>query len=82
MTLQEVLRNWKEAHSAITDLLLEKDTVTGSEIEKIMATHPAVPVQDSAANQVRTTPMLTAKSPSQITLFGRMLVSGIPLPVS
>lgn len=48
----EVLREWKQAHTVITDLLLQKDTVTGSEIVNIMATHPAVPVQDSAEYQV------------------------------
>jgi len=52
-TLQDILREWKQAHSALTDLLLEKDTVTGSEIENIMATHPAAPSQMEAEPQVR-----------------------------
>jgi hypothetical protein len=62
MILQEVLREWKQAHTVITDLLLQKDTVTGSEIVNIMATHPAVPVQDSAEYQVSTKILLTAKA--------------------
>ena len=53
MVLQEILRDWKQAHTAITDLLLEKDTVSGSEIEHLMAKYPGAPGESGTEPQVR-----------------------------
>ena len=53
MVLQEILRDWKQAHTAITDLLLEKDTVSGSEIEHLMAKYPGAQGENDVEPQVR-----------------------------
>ena len=41
--MQEILREWKGAHAAITESLLQEETITGARIEQLMAEHPPTP---------------------------------------
>lgn len=41
--MQEILREWKTAHSAITESLLQDETITGARIEELMNENPPSP---------------------------------------
>ena len=40
---QDILREWKAAHAAITESLLEEETISGAKIEELMDANPAEP---------------------------------------
>ena len=41
--VQEVLREWKAAHAAITESLLQEETITGAKLEQLMDENPPTP---------------------------------------
>ena len=41
--MQEILRQWKAAHAAITESLLREETITGPRIEQLMDENPPAP---------------------------------------
>ena len=43
MNGQDILREWKAAHAAIVDSLLEDETISGARLEQLMDAHPPDP---------------------------------------